>query len=163
MTRIGVFVGALVLCCASAAAQQPAHDLISPDKIDWGDVPPGLPAGAMQAVLYGDPSKPGPFILRARFPSGYRIAPHSHPTREMLTVLSGAMRLGFGPSGDASKAALMTSGAFVAMEPGAIHYLQATEETTIQVAGEGPFQIIYVNPTDDPRNGAADPTERGRR
>ena len=161
MTRIGAFVGALALICAGAAVaqgHQPSHQLIDPAKLSWIDAPPGLPAGAKQAILYGDPSKPGPFILRARLPASYRVAPHTHPTREMVTVLSGSMRLGFGTSGDPAQATPIATGSFVAMEPGTVHYLQTSQETVIQVAGEGPFQIVYVNPADDPRN---KPAERG--
>lgn len=162
MTRTCLFVGALALFGAGAAlaqTHQPAHHSVDPATLQWIDAPPGLPAGAKQALLYGDPSKSGQFVLRARLPAGYRIAPHTHPTREMVTVLSGSMRLGFGPSGDLDQASTMSTGAFVAMDPGTIHYLQANQETVIQVAGEGPFQIVYVNPADDPRN--SPPQERG--
>ena len=164
MKRPIALVGALAFLSAGAAlaqGHQPGHHLVDPANLQWIDAPPGLPAGAKQTLLYGDPSKPGPFILRARFPAGYRIAPHHHPTREMVTVLSGSMRLGFGPSGDPAQAATMSTGGFVAMEPGVVHYLQASTGTEIQVAGEGPFQIIYVNPADDPRTTAPAATERG--
>ncbi len=58
----------------------------------WGDAPPSLQKGAKIAVLEGDPSKKGIFVLRLRMPDGYQIAPHWHPTRERITVLSGTFQ-----------------------------------------------------------------------
>ena len=56
------------------------------------DAPPFLPKGAKLAVLVGDPSKPEPFTIRLQMPDGYKIAPHTHPTDEHVTVMSGVFR-----------------------------------------------------------------------
>ncbi len=45
----------------------------------------------------------------------------------------------------------MPVGGFAAMPAGMKHYAWLTEETVIQVHSQGPFQIDYVNPADDPR------------
>ena len=37
------------------------------------------------------------------------------------------------------------------MQSGMNHWVTATARTEIQVSGTGPFQIVYVDPKDDPR------------
>ena len=44
-----------------------------------------------------------------------------------------------------------TAGAFARMPKKSPHYVQAKEETVVQVHGTGPFTLTYVNPNDDPR------------
>ena len=52
------------------------------DAIKWGDPPPTLPEGTKLTVLTGDPSQPGPFVLRVYFPANTVVAPHTHKTAE---------------------------------------------------------------------------------
>ncbi len=106
------------------------------------------------AVLSGDPSKAGPFTLRVKFPSGYKIMPHWHPTGEYLTVLEGSLRMGIGEKFDEAAAHEMSVGSFIGIPKGTRHYLLTESETLIQVHGVGPFEIIYVNLGDDPRKQA---------
>ena len=63
------------------------HTSVSPQDIKWGPAPAMLPPGAEAAVLFGDPSKEGLFVLRLRFPAGYSVAPHGHPVDEVVTEL----------------------------------------------------------------------------
>jgi hypothetical protein len=68
---------------ADASGAAPAsHVIVAPASIAWSDAPPSLPPGAKMAVLAGDPSKPGPFVIRAQVPAGYKVPPHWHPTDE---------------------------------------------------------------------------------
>jgi hypothetical protein len=62
--------------------------MLAPADLKWGEGPPSLPPGAKMAVVYGDPSKTGLFILRAKVPANYKIPAHSHPTDETVTVLT---------------------------------------------------------------------------
>jgi|SoiMethySBSTD1v2_1073268.scaffolds.fasta_scaffold1494994_1 quercetin dioxygenase-like cupin family protein len=127
------------------------HTMITPNDVKWGPAPPALPAGAQLAVLSGDPSKAGPFTIRVKFPDGYKVSPHWHPTDENVTVLEGTFAMGVGDKLDASNAHDMTVGSFVRMPKGTRHYALAKGETVVQVHAEGPFVINYVNPNDDPR------------
>src|SRR5687768_9395270 len=70
------------------------HQLIAPNEIKWGPAPPSVPAGAQAAVLYGDPAKEGLFAFRLMTPKDYAIGPHTHPKPEIVTVISGTVRLG---------------------------------------------------------------------
>jgi len=134
---------------ATAAAE---HKILGPSDLTWGDAPPGLPAGAKMAVLAGDPGKKGPFTVRLQAPDGYKVAPHMHPTAENITVISGTFHLGTGDKFDESAGHEMTAGSFAVMPAGMKHFAWTTGETVMQIHGFGPFQIVYVNPVDDPRN-----------
>jgi uncharacterized RmlC-like cupin family protein len=103
------------------------------------------------AVLAGDPNKKGPFVLRLKTPSNYKIPAHQHPTAEAVTVISGDFHYGMGDKLDESKAEKLGPGGFIDMPANMNHYaFSGGGEVIIQIAGEGPFAIKYVNPADDP-------------
>lgn len=141
---------------AGATAQQgkpdaaASHRILSASELAWGDSPM-LPPGVKAAVLDGDPGKPGPFVIRIKAPDGYKIPAHWHPTVEYVTVLSGTFHLGMGDKLDPSKTTAMSAGAFTSMPAEMRHYAWCEGETVVQVSGMGPFQVIYVDPKDDPR------------
>jgi quercetin dioxygenase-like cupin family protein len=128
------------------------HEIITPASIQWQDGPPSLPRGARMAVLEGDPTKEGPFVLRMKLPDGFRIAPHTHPKDERVTVLSGTLHLGLGATFDEKAARAMPAGSYGRTEAGMKHFGWVTGETILQLHGTGPWGIQYVNPDDDPRN-----------
>ena len=127
-----------------------AHVMVEAASIKWGGPPPSLPPGSRLAVIAGDPSKPGPFVLRAQVPAGYKIAPHWHPGDENLTILSGTVALGMGETWDESKMQSVGTGGYAALPAGMRHYFMAKTAATFQVHGMGPFVLNYVNPADDP-------------
>ena len=144
---------AMLLALAVVAPLVSAHEmsLYVPAEIKWRDGPASLPPGAKFAVLEGDPSKEGPFVMRFAFPDGFRIAPHSHPKIERLTVISGTFNLGMGETFDASKTRAMPAGTFGYWPADMRHFAWAKGETVVQLHGIGPWSITYVNPADDPR------------
>jgi quercetin dioxygenase-like cupin family protein len=139
---------------APAAPAAPAHAGMLPAEIKWGPAPPALPPGAQAAVLAGDPSKEGVFVLRAKLPAGYRVPPHWHPVDEYMTVISGTLQFGMGDKFDAASMRALTAGSYVTAEKDMRHFVQAKGPTVIQVTAMGPFQITYVNQADDPRTKA---------
>jgi len=134
----------------SASSEQ--HVVLNPADLKWGDAPPGLPPGAKLAVLAGDPNKKGLFTVRLQTPAGYKVPPHTHPTAEHITVISGTFNIGTGDKFDEAAGKEMGAGGYMVMPPGMKHYAWTPAETIIQVQGMGPFVIKYVNPADDPRN-----------
>jgi quercetin dioxygenase-like cupin family protein len=82
-------------------------------------------------------------------PDGYRVAPHWHPYRENVTVLSGTFKVGMGDRFDESKMGVFPAGSFAYLDPDMHHYAMASGEVVVQVHGQAPFQINYVNPEDD--------------
>ena len=91
-TATGALVGALV-CCFTPAVAMDDH------TVKWGPGPASIPKGAQAAAIYGDASKEGLFALRLKLPKGYHIPPHAHPKPEVVTILSGTLRLGEGKCG----------------------------------------------------------------
>lgn len=128
------------------------HKIMTPSDLKWGEMPPSLPPGAKMTVLSGDPAKAGPFTVRMQAPAGYKIPPHTHPAAERLTVISGTFRLGMGDKFDEAATHEMGPGSYVVLPPGMTHFVSLTSESIVQIDSEGPFQINYVNPADDPRN-----------
>jgi quercetin dioxygenase-like cupin family protein len=137
---------------SSKVATTAEHKILAPSDLKWGDAPPGLPAGAKLAVLDGDPGKKGPFTIRLQTPAGYKIPPHTHPTAECITVISGTFHLGMGDKFDESAGRELAAGGFATMPTGMKHFAWSTGEAIVQVQSTGPFEIKYVNPADDPRN-----------
>lgn len=119
-------------------------------SIKWMDAPPFLQKGAKMAVLVGDPSKPEPFTIRLQMPDGYKIAPHTHPTDEHVTVMSGVFRAAMGTAWDDKALGDFAPGSYANMAATMAHYAQAKGVTVVQVHGVGPFVVNYVNPADDP-------------
>lgn len=142
---------ALSLAFAASATVAGGMGFHEPSKIVWKDGPGSLPPGAKFAVLEGDPGKDGPFVMRLKFPDGYRIAPHMHPKTERLTVISGTFNLGMGEKVDDKTAHRMPAGTYGYWADGMVHYAFATGETVVQLHGIGPWGVTYVNPQDDPR------------
>jgi quercetin dioxygenase-like cupin family protein len=164
MKRLMVsLMSGLALVCSSAVAGEMAnvHRVFAPQDIKWRPGPPVLPAGAESAPLYGDPQKEGLFALRIKVPKGYRVAPHTHPHQELVTVISGRFGLGFGEIIDPAKTQALPAGSFASIAPGVAHYVVADEDSVYQVNALGPWEINYVDLKDDPRlNGAPDPKSK---
>ena len=131
-----------------------SHKAMAPGEIKWGDAPPVLQKGAKMAVLYGDPSKDGLFIVRLQLPAHYKIMPHTHPTDEQVTVISGAFAIGMGDKLDEKTTKAMPAGSFFSMPAKMHHFAFSTKETIIQVEAMGPFVLNYINPADDPSKAA---------
>lgn len=135
---------------AAPASAAGAHVMVAPTGLKWGDPPPSLPAGARLAVVQGDPSQPQPFVVRLQVPAGYKIAPHWHPGVENVTVLAGTVALGMGETFDESTMTSAAVGSYASLPAEMRHYFMAKTAATIQVHGQGPFVVNYVNPADDP-------------
>jgi hypothetical protein len=72
-------------------AHQPgeaAFRSILPEDIDWQPFP-AFPPAARLAVVVGEPSEPGPYVVRVKVPSGVKLMPYKHPEDRIYTVMSG--------------------------------------------------------------------------
>jgi hypothetical protein len=145
------------LCFAGvvfAAGSHPdAHEqnAFTPKTVPWGPAPPFVAPGAQLAVLEGNPaSSSGEYTVRLKMPDGYRIAPHWHPLRENVTVISGTFKVGMGDTFDKDKMTAFPAGSFAFLDPQMHHYAMASGEVIVQVHGTAPMQFNYVNPADDP-------------
>ena len=164
IATVSIIAWSCLLPASSLLAQSASKDshseegkFYSPEKIEWKDGPPSLPAGAKVAVLEGDPAKEGPFVMRLLVPDGYHIPPHTHPKTERVTVISGVFYLAMGDNLDRSAAQKLTTGTYGFWPAGMKHAAWAECETVVQLHGMGPWTINYANPADDPRNAKKSP------
>ncbi len=127
---------------AAAPAEASRVELKPSDVLIWGDLNvPGFAPGATMAVVHGDPGANRDYIIRLRFPAGYRFPVHWHPNSEHLTVLSGTFLLAMGNTADESKLRTYGPGDFIYAPARMSHYGGARTPTVIQLHGNGPFAI----------------------
>lgn len=131
------------------------HVMVQPERLTWGEALSVGP-GVQIAVIEGPLNKEGaPFTFRLRIPAGTVLAPHTHPAYERVTVLSGTLHFAHGKDFDRSKTMPLPVGSVAIMPPGEPMFGYTTEETVIQLHGEGPWGITYIDPEDDPRKKGA--------
>jgi quercetin dioxygenase-like cupin family protein len=90
-------------------------------------------------------------VLRLKFPNGFVVPPHRHSKDEFVTVLSGGFAISSGEKLNRAGVKPLSAGSFVHLPAGMPHYAWAVGETVVQINGEGPFDVTYINPADDPR------------
>jgi quercetin dioxygenase-like cupin family protein len=150
--RLAVVLAVVTLVCGAppAGAADAPHGTFTPDTIKWGDAPPSVPKGAKLAVLYGDPDKDGLFVIRVKLPANYKIPAHSHPTDEVVTVLSGTFQVGMGDKLAPAKAKAFPAGSLIVMPAKTNHFVLTKQPVVIEISSMGPLAFTYVNPADDP-------------
>jgi hypothetical protein len=134
-----------------AASASTEKNAFTPDAIQYGPAPSFVPPGAQLAVLEGNPLAPsGDYTVRLKMPDGYRIAPHWHPKRENVTVVSGTFKVGMGDRFEESSMLSFPAGSFAYLDPDMHHYAMASGEVVVQIHGMSPVQFNYINADDDP-------------
>jgi quercetin dioxygenase-like cupin family protein len=99
-----------------------------------------------QAVLFGDPSQPGPYVVRIKWLPGQFSRPHFHSTDRFFAVVSGTWWVGTGKRFDPGSTVPMPAGSYVIHKAGGVHYDGAKgEEAIIQVSGIGPVKTTPVS------------------
>jgi quercetin dioxygenase-like cupin family protein len=98
------------------------------------------------AVLFGDPTKPGVYVLRAKIAAGTKIMPHWHPDEaRTLVVLSGTLYHGYGDEWDESKLKPHPVGTFAYEPPKKAHFAWAKDgEVIIHITAVGPTGTTRV-------------------
>jgi hypothetical protein len=124
---------------ASAAELNPAAVVYKlPDQIPWGPV---NAAGAQTAVVVGDPSKPGFYMVYNKWTKGSHFSrPHFHPNDRYIVVLQGTWWVGSGPKFDPDSGTVpMPAGSFVTHYGKQVHWDGAKDEDAVLlIMGEGP-------------------------
>ena len=128
----------------AADLDRTAVDFKIPSEIKWVRNATGTNE---QAVLFGDPSKPGPYVVRLRWLPGNMSRPHFHPNDRFFVVISGTWWMGTGEKFDPEATVPAPAGSYVIHYANKVHYDGAkTEETVIQVWGMGPATSTPVGP-----------------
>jgi len=125
---------------------------VLPEDIDWEPFP-AFPPSARLAVVVGEPTEPGPYVIRVKVPSGVKLMPHRHPEDRVYTVISGVFYIGLGEHFDSGKLESYPPGAVIVLPGGTPHFHWARSgEYVTQVSAIGPLGLEYLDPRDDPRN-----------
>ena len=151
--RTIVIASLFVATVVSAQQTPPKPDApigITPEAVVWSDGPPTLPPGSKMAVLEGSPKAEGMFTMRVRVPAGSAIPPHWHPRQERVTILSGAVDLGFGTVANKDSVKRYRAGSFYVNPPKVMHYLFFPEATEMQMTGVGPWELLTTDPNAPP-------------
>ena len=143
MTRV-TRAAALTLCSMMLAAMigsaaqidSKAVEFITPENIKWVRNAAGTNE---TAVLFGDPEKPGPYVIRLRWLPGNMSRPHYHQNDRFFVVISGTWWLGTGEKFDPDSTVPAPAGSYVIHKAKQVHYDGAKKEpAVIQVWGMGP-------------------------
>ena len=133
-----VLAVAIFLSLGLMNAAEPDPKVLSyklPAQLKWTDTESGI----KQAILLGDPSKPGLYVILGKWEKGKMSHPHFHPTDRYITVISGTWWLGTGPKYDPASTKPVPAGSFVTHFAKQIHDAGAKdEEVIIQIVGMGP-------------------------
>ena len=133
---------------------QPGEDAfrtILPEDIDWKPFA-AFPPTVRLAVLVGEPSQPGPYVVRVKAPSGVKLMPHKHPEDRIYTVMSGVFYIGLGEQFDGNNVKAYPPGSVIVLPGNTSHFHWAKSgEYVTQVSAIGPLGLDYLNPADDPR------------
>jgi rhodanese-related sulfurtransferase len=135
---------------STTVSSDPRKAFTTPD-LDWQSGPAAYPQGATMATLLGDPTKEGPYLVWIKLPDGFELPPYFHATAERLTVLTGTLHVGAGDKFDKQATTPLTAGQHAQWPAGVNHFAWAEGETVVQLHGEGPWVMNYVNPKQDPR------------
>lgn len=128
--------------CLAMAADSGGFIRIAPEQVEFK----GTPAFS-QAVLYGDPGKPGIYVVRVKFGKGVHTNPHTHSQDRFVTVIKGLWCMGVGDTVDEKSVIPMKVGSFAVHPARASHYDGACdEETIVQITGMGPVDTVPVDP-----------------
>jgi quercetin dioxygenase-like cupin family protein len=134
-----------VSCMATLAQGLPAGAIQrNEDEISWTEAPPPFPTGTRMAVLEGNPKQQGIFTARFSLPPDVLIRPHTHPSDERVTVLSGSIFTGFGAKAEKSLAKEIGSGGFYINPAGFVHFIYTGGKgAVIQITAAGPWGIHF--------------------
>lgn len=133
-----------------SGAEGPGFISVVSSQLKWSDAPSVGP-GAKIAVIEGDLKAAAPFTFRLKLPPNFKIAVHTHPLFERVTVISGTFYFATGDKFDSAKAKEYKPGDAVMIPPGMPMYAYTQKgEAIVQIHGTGPWGINFLNPEDAP-------------
>ena len=119
-----------------AALSNAAIKVTLPKEIPWVE---NTAAGSAQAILVGDPSKPGLYVVLTKWHAGHMSRPHFHDNDRFITVISGTWWVGTGAKYDPASTKPVPAGSFVKHTGKEIHYDGAKDaDVVLEILGMGP-------------------------
>lgn len=129
---------ALFVFLASTVLAASGPTVVMPGKERWVS----QPGGYSMAVLYGDPTKPGFYVIRIKTGANWTFAPHYHPGRENVTVISGVFYAGIGKKVDTKDMTAYPAGSFISLPAKTVHYAMSKQPAIIELTGTEPLKDI---------------------
>jgi len=148
LVGVQIVVGGLLSGAAMAQSTAPSVMARTPTEMKWEARGALARGGIEESNLVGDPSKPGPYTIRLKFPPGYKLPPHTHPDAREVTILSGTLYTAYWDGTKTTTLKELPVGSFYTEPSNIIHVVEAREPTMIQVSGIGPSGRRFVNPDD---------------
>jgi quercetin dioxygenase-like cupin family protein len=135
----------LVKADARAGKDKAGFVRITPDEVMWTERP-GY-QGVKFATIQGDPSKPGLYVVRAKFSPGTMTRPHWHPEDRHVIVVAGTWYTGEGDDFEPDKTVPLKAGSYM-FHPAKAHHFDGAkdEEVIVQIVGIGPSNTTLVHP-----------------
>jgi quercetin dioxygenase-like cupin family protein len=142
MSLVGVWLLAPMSYTHAAHLDPKSVEFKTPKDIKWVSNAAGTNE---QAILFGDPAKPGPYVVRIKWLPGNFSKPHFHNSDRFFVVVSGTWWVGTGNKFNKDEAFPVPAGSYVIHKGGQIHFDGAKdEEAIIQVSGIGPVETEQV-------------------
>lgn len=137
---------AALFLLALAVAPPDAFRVVPVDTVQWRPVPNSH--GVESAVIAGNPSQPGTYVIRVKFPPHVMDRPHQHSRDRHVTVLQGRWFAGTGASFAPERAQPLPAGSYMFHPAGGIHWDGSNSDDTVivQIIGEGPVTSEDVDP-----------------
>jgi quercetin dioxygenase-like cupin family protein len=156
VAQVTLFACGMVIQTGAVSAQERSLKISEPTALAWKPAPDMAP-GAEYVDLHGGLAMTargtdGLSITRFKFPDKYRIAPHSHPADEDMTVISGTFKVGVGDKVDNAKMQELKAGTHVVIPAGTVHFAETNGNTVVQRTKTGAWGITYANPADAPHH-----------
>jgi quercetin dioxygenase-like cupin family protein len=107
-----------------ARPHQPGQDAfkaILSEDIDWKPFP-AFPPPVRLAIVVGQPSQVGPYVIRVKVPRGVKLMPHRHPEDRVYTVISGVFFIGLGDRFDPDELEAYSPGSVIVLPGNTSHF-----------------------------------------
>jgi hypothetical protein len=136
---------------AQAAGINPSETALrTRTDIEWKPHYKYPPGTADEAVLFGDSSSPGQYLVLIRWHPGFMSAPHEYVTDRLCIVLSGTWYIANGTDFAPGEAVAAPAGSFVHRAANTVHYdgviRGAAEPAVIAISGLGPIHYRLIDP-----------------
>jgi anti-sigma factor ChrR (cupin superfamily) len=140
-------MSALLLAAATLTLADTNKQEISaftPAQVRWF-TPSYYSDGRERAQLFGDSTKGGAWVDRAKIPADRRVLAHTHPQDELITVIEGTWYLGEGRTFNDATLKAYPAGSFIVIPANVPHFVATKEGSVIiQLSGNGKFQTEYL-------------------
>lgn len=135
-----VFFLLSLLTLSTSFANTDSTVILQANDMKWQPLPNNTQL--QYSVLSGQPRKKGYFVVRLKVPKDYINQVHTHSQVMYDTIISGTYYLGMGNQPNKAETHKLTAGAFMVIPPNVTHFGHTTEETIIQISGDGPWESL---------------------